>query len=145
MYFFIFFDRKPLRIVYYLYCSQFICKLALYTIFNIEMLEKLKFFQSLLRNEHHELSSHKIFTARLLFFLLIALLSTFLSDIRKIYSVSGAVINSLICLVIPGWLGIRRDKGLKNRDSWISGVLDMAAFGVGIFTIVLYLKETLFK
>jgi hypothetical protein len=145
LYFKTFFDHQVFKVLYFFYPIILANNLLSCTIFEIEMLEKIKLFQKLLRNEARELSRSKIFFARIIFFSLVAFIASYLSDMRKVYSISGIFLNSSIALVIPGYLSFKRPKKLRMKDSTVNTWTHALAIFFGLLTIVLYIKETLFK
>ena len=144
LYFKTFFEHKVFKVLYFFYPLILANNLLSCTIFEIEMLEKIKMFQKMLRNEARELSRSKIFIARITFFSLIAVIASFLSDLRKVYSISGIFLNSSIALIIPGYLSFKRPQQLRMKDSTVNTWTHALAIFFGLLTIVLYIKETLF-
>ncbi len=119
--------------------------LVIKTIFNVEMLEKIKLFQSWVRNERKELSSVKIYCVRIGFLCAVGLLASFLEDIRVVYSVTGIFINSVIALVVPGYCAIIRPQSLKMKDSLHDRFFDRLLPFLAIGVVSLYMVELLHK
>jgi Transmembrane amino acid transporter protein len=145
LYFKTFFEHQAFKILYFFYPLILANNLLSCTIFEIEMLEKIKLFQKLLRNDARELSIGKIFLARITFFSLVAVVASFLSDLRKVYSISGIFLNSSIALIIPGYLSFKRPEQLRMKDSTVDKLVDAGMIFFGLLTIVLYVKESLLK
>ena len=115
------------------------------TIFNVEMLEKIKLFQSWVRNEQKELSSLKIYVVRVGFLCLVGLLASCFEDIRIVYSIAGIFINSVVALVVPGYCAFIRSPAMKARDSFHDRWLDKTLIYLGVGVILLYLGEAVLK
>ena len=143
-YFRTFLDSQIIKVLYCCFSLNMILGALKYSIFSIEMLEKLKYFQGWLRNDKHELSTGKVFSLRLTYLVLTMILAYFLSDIRKVYSITGIYFNSFIALIIPAGLSFIRPDYMKATDSKITKASDLLALSVGCFTIAIYVIQTLF-
>ena len=145
IYFMLFQHNIVVKLLYFSMGTGLIYGLAIYTIFNVEMLEKIKLFQSWVRNEQKELSSLKIYVVRVGFLCLVGLLASCFEDIRIVYSIAGIFINSVIALVVPGYCAFIRSPAMKARDSFHDRWLDKTLIYLGVGVILLYLGEAVLK
>lgn len=112
-----------------------------FTIFNMEMLEKITAFQTFLRDENKNLRGWNVLLARIVFVSLVIFISIFLTDLRIVYAINGVFLNSFIGLIIPGMLGITRSSGFRCKDSLFIKVSDWICVVAGAFAFLIYFYD----
>ena len=113
-------------------------------IFTVEMLEKIKLFQRCIRNEGQEISGLKVFLFRLLMLFGVGFAASFLSDVRKVYSMIGIFCNATISLIVPGLLAKWRPRYLRGKETRWTKLKDWLCVFVGGFIICVYVLEKTF-
>ena len=126
-----------MRILNYLMNFNFLHGFSAMTIYNMEMLEKIKAFQSFVRDSDKNLKSLNVLVCRILFVAIVIFLSIFIRDLRLVYAINGVFLNSFIGLIFPGIMGIIRDKKLRDKDSAFNSWSDKACIVAGLFSIVM--------
>ena len=128
------------RLINFLMIFSFLHGVSMFTIYNIEMLEKIKAVQSILRDSEGNLLAFNVLTARIIFVALTLFLSKFVTDLRLVYAINGIFINSVIGMIIPGFLGIYRGEQ-RRFDSMGVRISDYLCVVSGILCIVLYVTS----
>ena len=144
LYFKTFLDTPIIKFLYYSFSLNMILGATKNSIFSVEILEKLKFFDECLRNEQRELSTVKVFSMRIAYVLVTMGISSCFSDFRKVYSFAGIYTNSFIALIIPAGISFIRPSHIKQTDSNFTKISDVIAFSVGCFTIAIYIIQSAF-
>ena len=136
-------EHMPIRVTYYSFSFLLLYNLCSFNIFQVEMLEKVKYAQNMLRNEKKELSAPKIIIVRVVLYLMVAFISSFVHDFIAIYSICGIICATTIGLILPGYLGLMRDRVMILKQTRMEYYLDLICLISGVVCIVLYFGELL--
>lgn len=120
---------------------NFLYNLTSFTIFNMEMLEKVKAVQGFLRDENQNLKGKNVLFCRIVFLLVVIIISSFLTDLRVVYAINGILLNSFIGLIIPGALGFSRIKLFRSQDSFLMKFSDLLCIATGLFALGAYFYD----
>lgn len=120
-------------------CSVFVYHIIVNCICSIELLEKLKFSQTLLRDSDQNLSSIRILACRLVFLFLSVAVAYFVTDMQLVLAFIGLFLNTIIGLMIPGFIGMFRPAAIKRHGEGIFfRFADGLIFAIGIILILAY-------
>lgn len=143
LYYKIFTKYWPVKILNMLMNVNFLFGMCSLTMFNLEMLEKIRITQQFLRDENHNLRTWNVLICRFSFLALVIFLSFFIKDLRLVNALTGIFLNSFIGMIIPGFLGLARPRIHRKNDSFVTVVSDSSCIFFGIVSIALYIYETL--
>ncbi len=121
----------------YLMNINFLHGICLMTIYNTEMLEKIKSVQNFVRDKNRNLRSKNVLICRIMFISGVVVVSLFFTDLRLVYAFNGIFLNSVVGLIIPGILAISRKDHHKARDTEYDRIGDLACFAAGSLSILL--------
>lgn len=128
------------RILNYLMTINFVYGICSFTIYNMEMLEKIKAVQTFLRDSEGNLRSLNLLVYRILFIISSLLLASLLSDLRLVYAINGIFLNSIIGMIIPGLIGIFRGER-RISDNFAVRIGDYVCVLAGVLCIVLFFVD----
>ena len=120
-----------IRFMNYLMNFNFVYGLCSFSIYNMEMLEKIRSIQSFVRDSNKNLKSMNILACRIIFVTGVVLLTIVVKDLRLVYAINGVFLNSFIGLIIPGVLGITRNEEIRNKDSRYNRIVDILCVAAG--------------
>ena len=120
---------------------NFLYGMSSFTIFNMEMLEKIKAVQRFLRDEDQNLKRWNVLACRVTFLIIVVIISSFLTDLRIVYAINGIMLNSFIGLIIPGALAFLRPKILRDKDALWLKVSDIICIAAGLFALGSYFYD----
>lgn len=125
---------------------NFLYGITSFSIYNTEMLEKIKAMRDFVRDQDRNLKSTNVLFSRFVFIGVVVLLSLVVTDLRLVYAINGIFLNSFIGLIIPGFLAITRKSELRIMDSAFNMTGDWLCIISGVLALVLsaydYLSST---
>lgn len=138
LYYQTFLEYLPIKILNHLMSLNFLYGIVMFCIFNMEMLEKIKAFQKLVRDDDGHLKTLNVAIARFIFMLVVVLLSLFAHRFTEVFALNGIFMCSIIGLIIPGILSRTRVEAFRYKDTiWVK-LLDWACVVAGLATLVGY-------
>ena len=143
LYYKTFLEHTIIKYMNYLMNLSFVYGICSFTIYNMEMLEKIRLFKNIVRDEEKNLRSFNVLLVRMAFVLLALVVSYFVTDLRLVFAINGTLLNSLIGLVIPGLMGIMRHTIYRRRDSLLVVFSDWVCLLSGVTTFVLFFVDLL--
>jgi len=138
LYYKTFLDNPIFKFLNYFMNINFVYGMCSFTIYNMEMLEKIKAVQTFLRDSEGNLRSFNVFMCRIVFLISVLIMSVFLTDLRLVYAFNGIFLNSFIGLIIPGLLGVTRNSEYRKKDSPGAIFSDWLCVGSGIASFLIY-------
>ena len=117
---------------------NFLYGMTSFTIYNMEMLEKIKMFKPLIRDQEMNLRSFNVLMFRVVFVVGVLLISTFITDLRLVYAFNGVLLNSFIGLIIPGLMGVMRTEQNRSKDSFAAKCSDWLCLIAGALSLLLF-------
>ena len=145
LYYKTFLHYLPIKILNYFMNLNFLYGMLSFTIYNMEFLEKIRSFKTILRDDRGELRSWNVLFCRLAFLSLVLTISYFLTDLRLVYAINGIFLNSFIGLIIPGYLGLTRIAKKRSTDTAYAKISDLMCIVCGLFTFVLFFVDLVWK
>ena len=118
--------------------ANFLYGLTSMTIYNMEMLEKIRLLKPFIRDKDGGLRSANVLAVRVFFVALVVLLSHFVRDLRLVYSLTGVFLNSFIGLIIPGLIGVLRSAADRQKDALSMRLSDLLCLVAGSLAILLF-------
>lgn len=141
LYYKIFTKYWPVKILNYLMNVNFLYGMCSLTMFNMEMLEKVKAVQVLLRDEQHNLRTVNVLICRFVFLGLVIFASLFIHDLRIVNAITGIFLNSFVGMIIPGILGFTRLAVNRKQDTTVTKLSDLSCIILGLGLVVVYILE----
>ena len=120
---------------------NFLYGMTSFTIYNMEMLEKIKFFKPLIRDQDMNLRSLNVLMFRVVFVVGVLVISIFITDIRLVYAFNGVLLNSFIGLIIPGLMGLMRSEKNRSRDTFVDKSSDLFCLVAGALSLLLFFVD----
>jgi Transmembrane amino acid transporter protein len=120
---------------------NFLYGMTSFTIYNMEMLEKIKIFKPLIRDQDMNLRSFNVLMFRVVFVIAVLVISTFITDLRLVYAFNGVLLNSFIGLIIPGLMGLMRSEKNRERDSIVAKSSDWFCLISGVLSLLLFFMD----
>lgn len=138
LYFKTFLAYKSIEIMNYLMSVTFLYGIVSFCTFNMEMLEKIKAFQNLMRDQEGNLHTLKVIFFRMVFISLVVGMSFFADNLTTVFAINGVFMCSLIGLVWPAMLAFSRKAEFRQTDSWLIRIMDVVCGLSGLLTLALY-------
>lgn len=139
LYYKLFASNVIVRVLVACMSSVFLYHIVVNAICSVELLEKLKISQTLLRDSTHNLSSRRILGGRLIFLGLSVTTAYFVTDLKIVMAFVGIFLNTIIGLIIPGFIGICRPATIKHpRESCYFRFTDILILCLGLMLVVAY-------
>ena len=143
LYYRTFISYRIVRVMSELMNVNFIYGMTSLTIYNMEMLEKIRLIKPLLRDKEDNLRSINVLVLRIVFVACVLVISIYVTDLRLVYALIGIFLNSFIGMIIPSSMGIWRDREFRRKDSILMKFNDWACLVAGLFAILLFFVDLL--
>ena len=134
-------DRIEIKVLFVLLSVSLVHGCSSFIIYGVEMFEKMKFTQWMLRNDRRELSEVKVFCARMILGVTAGVIAYFLTDLRLVFSLTGVFFSTSICMIISGVVTFSRMADVRPKDSFWKKLMDGLSVIFGVLAILLFIIE----